>query len=269
DVMLHVSLVKGVLTIKPMTLNFIQGKMSGSLTIDGSRDVPVTSTDMRVTNIRLENFIGKSDKPITGLLEARAVLVGHGHSVHEAAATSNGTFTVVVPGGTMRRSLAEWMGVDVLSGLGLTLAGDKSATHLRCAVGHFDVQNGVMTARQFVLDTGPVLVKGQGSVDLGKETVDLRFAGQPKSFQLIRLRAPVTVTGPLGHPAIGVKTDTALAQGGIGLLLGVLAPPAALLAFVDPGMASNADCASLLAGTEKKGALPAKKPFVASLKPRK
>jgi uncharacterized protein involved in outer membrane biogenesis len=268
-VTLHVSLVKGVLTIKPMTLDFIQGKMSGSLIIDGSRDVPVTSTDMRVTGIHLENFIAKADKPITGLLEARAVLKGHGHSVHDAAATAKGTFTVVVPGGTVRRSLAEWLGVNVLSGLGLTLAGDKSSTSLRCAVGHFDVQDGVMTAQQFVLDTGPVLVKGQGSVDLGKETVNLRFAGQPKSFQLVRLRAPITVSGPLDHPAIGLMTDTALAQGGIGLVLGILAPPAALLAFVDPAVADNADCAALLAGAEKKGALPRKKPLAAPPKPQK
>jgi uncharacterized protein involved in outer membrane biogenesis len=254
DVTLHVSLENGVLTLKPMTLYFVQGRMSGSLAIDGREKVPVTSTDMRITNVHLENFIAKTDKPVTGVLEARAVLRGHGGSVHDAAATADGTMTVIVPGGTIRRSMAEWLGVNVLSGIGLTLSGDKSATGLRCAVAHFSAQNGVLTAQQFVLDTDPVLVQGSGSVDLGKETVDMRFAGHPKSFQLIRLRAPVTVSGPLDHPTLGVKTDTALLQGGIGAALGILAPPAALLAFVDPGMDKNADCVGLLAQARKQGA---------------
>lgn len=254
QVSLHLSLENGILTLKPLALDFVQGRMSGSLSIDGRKTVPVTSTDMRITNVHLENFIAKTDKPVTGVLEARAVLRGHGASVHDAAATADGTLTVIVPGGTVRRSLAEWLGVDVLSAIGLTLSGDKSATGLRCAVAHFSAQDGVLTARQFVLDTDPVLVQGSGTVDLGKETVDLRFAGRPKHFQLIRLRAPVTVSGPLDHPAVGVKTGTAFLQGGIGAALAILAPPAALLAFVDPGMNKNADCVGLLVQARKQGA---------------
>ena len=89
------------------------------------------------SDIHAENFIKSGDKPISGVLEARAVLTGTGKSVHAAASNASGTFTAVVPCGGMRHSLAEWTGVDVLSALSLNLTGDNSNTNLRCAVASF------------------------------------------------------------------------------------------------------------------------------------
>src|SRR6185369_6735580 len=115
----HVSVQNGVLNLKPLAFGFTQGKLSGSLKIDARKDIPVTTLDARITDIHAENFIQSSDKPIQGMLEARAVLTGSGNSVHAAASSANGTFTAVVPTGGMRHSLAEWTGVDVLSALSL------------------------------------------------------------------------------------------------------------------------------------------------------
>ena len=151
----------------------------------------------------MENFIKSADKPMSGMVEARAVLTGRGNSVHKVAASASGTATAVIPSGRIRHSLAEWMGINVLSALSLNLAGDKSDTGLRCAVVHFAAKNGVLTSQQFVFDTDPVLVEGSGSVDLSQETMDLRLQGKPKNFQLFRLRAPISITGPLEHPASG------------------------------------------------------------------
>src|SRR5262249_6912243 len=160
---------------------------------------PVTAVDARFTDLHAETFIKSSDKPIRGTLEARAVLTGRGNSVHAAASTANGTFTAVVPKGGMRHSLAEWTGVDVLSALSLNLAGDSSDTQLRCAVASFGAKDGLLTAQQFVLDTEPVRIDGSGTINLRDETMDLKLQGKPKHFQLVRLRAPITVKGSLAH----------------------------------------------------------------------
>jgi hypothetical protein len=250
----HISLQGGVLNLKPLAFALSQGKLSGSLKIDARKDIPTSTVDARVTDIHAENFIKSNDKPLSGVLEARAVLTGTGNSVHATASNASGTFTAVVPSGGMRHSLAEWTGVDVLTALSLNLSGDNSNTNLRCAVASFDARQGVLTSRQIVIDTDPVRVDGSGSINMRDETLDMRLQGKPKNFQLMRLRAPITVTGPWAHPSLGVKGGAIAAQGGIGLALGLLNPFAAILAFIDPGLAKDANCAPLLADAKAKGA---------------
>jgi uncharacterized protein involved in outer membrane biogenesis len=249
----HISLQGGVLNLKPLAFGFTQGKLAGSLKIDARKQVPVTSIDARITDVHAENFIKGGDKPIQGVLEARAVLTGSGNSAHAVASTADGTFTAVVPRGGMRHSLAEWMGVDVLNALSLNLSGDTGNTQLRCAVAQFGARDGVLTAQGFVLDTDPVRVDGSGSINLRDETLDLKLQGKPKNFQFVRVRAPITVKGAMSHPALGVEGGAIAAQGGIALALGFLNPLASVLAFIDPGLAKDAHCGALLADAKAKG----------------
>ena len=250
----HISVKDAVLNLKPLSFGFTQGKLSGALKVDARKDVPVTSMDARLTDLKAENFIKGTDKPIQGTLEARAVLTGSGNSVHKVASTANGSFTAVVPQGGMRHSLAEWAGVDVLKALSLNLSGDNANTRLRCAVAGFGVKNGVMTAQGFVIDTDPVRIDGGGQINLADETVNLRLQGAPKDFQFIRVRAAITAKGSLAHPALGVDAGQAIAQGGFALALGMLNPLASILAFVDPGLAKDANCGPLLADAKARGA---------------
>ena len=250
----HVSLQGGVLVLKPLAFQFPQGKLSGELKIDGRKSVAVTSVDARFSDIRIENFIKSADKPLSGTVEARAKLTGTGKSVHDAASTANGLVTVVIPRGGMRRSLAEWLGVDVISALGLTLSGDQSNTELRCAVASFDSKNGVLVSQQFVLDTDPVRIDGRGNVNLNSETFNLTVQGKPKNFQPFRLRVPILISGKLADPQIAIDPKPVLTQGGIAAALGFINPFAAILAFIDPGLAKDANCAGLLNDARNQGA---------------
>jgi hypothetical protein len=111
-----------------------------------------------------------------------------------------------------------------------------------------------MTSRQLLIDTDPVRVDGGGTINLGDETVDMQLQGKPKSFQLMRLRAPITIKGSLAHPALGVKAGGIVAQGGIAAALGFINPLASILVFIDPGLAKDANCQPLLADAKAKGA---------------
>lgn len=250
----HVSLQGAVLDLKPLAFQFPQGRLSGELKIDGRKDVPITSVDARLTDVHIENFIKSSDKPLTGTLEARVKMTGHGKSVHEAASTADGQATMAIPGGGMRHTLAEWLGVNVLDAIGLSLSGDQSNTNLRCAVANFDARNGVMTAQQFVIDTDPVRIDGSGHVDLHDESLNLTLQGHPKSFQIFRVKVPINVSGKLAAPAIGIDPKPALTQGGIGAALSLASPFAAIFAFIDPGLTKDANCGALLTQAQTKGA---------------
>jgi uncharacterized protein involved in outer membrane biogenesis len=100
-----------------------------------------------------------------------------------------------------------------------------------------------------VVDTETMLIQGEGTVSLRDETLNLRLQGQPKEPRLIRIAAPITIGGHLRSPSLGVEAGPIAGQGGIAAAIGALvAPIAAILPFVDPGLAEDANCQQLMAG---------------------
>lgn len=175
-------------------------------------------------------------------------LVPAGASIHDFAASSKGSISLVVPQGRMRSAFAELLGINASAGLLKLLRGDRSESAVRCAVADFDVSSGVALAKTFVIDTNVVLAKGSGTIDLGSETLNLKIDGESKKPRLLRLWTPILVRGPLTGPRVGVDTGQVVAQASVtGLLGAVVAPIAALFAFVDPGLAKDADCGRLIA----------------------
>jgi hypothetical protein len=106
-----------------------------------------------------------------------------------------------------------------------------------------------------VVDTDVVTATGQGDIDLGTEALNLSLMGHPKKFRLLHLKAPVTMTGYLKSPKFGVKAGGIPAQAAGAVALGVvLGPLAAVLPFVDAGLAKDADCVSLVSQAQQQGA---------------
>nr|WP_089929813.1 AsmA family protein [Caulobacter sp. UNC279MFTsu5.1] len=252
------TLEKGVLTLDPIGFTFSRGDLSGKVRLDANPKVPRTDLDMRLTNAKLEDFIPirSGGKPaIEGGVMARAKLTGYGNSVHRAASSANGQVTVVSPKGEMRQAFAELLGVNASKGLILLLSKDNRETSVRCAVADFSVRDGIMTANRIVADTGVVLARGKGTVDLRNERLDLKIDGDSKKPRLVRLFMPITIRGPLMAPKVGLETGGAVAQGGVAVALGsLLSPLAAILPFVTGGEAKDIDCAGLVAEARSDGA---------------
>jgi uncharacterized protein involved in outer membrane biogenesis len=257
---LHVdiALKDGVLNADPLSFDFSRGRLAGKVRLDASKATPRTDLDMRLTNAKLEDWLKfkfKGKAPIEGTLVAHAKLSGTGNSVYKAVSTSDGSLVAAMPSGTMRQAFAELLGINVSKGLIMLLSEDPKETPVRCAVGDFQVVNGVARAQTLVLDTGVVVAKGKGQIDLRNETIDMKIDGDSKKFRLVRLLSPITIKGPLTKPKIGVEPGPAIVQGVIGVGLGVLVNPlAAIIPFVDLGGAKDADCAGLLAQAGAKGA---------------
>jgi uncharacterized protein involved in outer membrane biogenesis len=254
----RVKLNAGVLRAEPLDLDLPQGRITGYVQLDGRNTDAITDVDLRLANGRLESllpvkFQGKA--PFTGAIAARAKLHGKGDSVHDAMADADGEVMMVTPNGTIQQSLAELAGVDVIKGLGLLFAKNQTTTPIRCGVLHFTGKGGVLSADRLVIDTDPVLIDGGGVINLDTETLGFQVRGHPKKFQILHLLAPITVKGPILSPKIGVQKGQAIAQGGAALALSaVLSPLAALLPFVDAGLAKDANCASLMAEGKAEGA---------------
>lgn len=249
-VRLGVNLQNGVLNLDPVAFDFAAGRLTATARIDGSRDTPYTNLDARLTGYPIQTVIPAvgGSEPISGAIAARARLEGPGASVRRFADNSSGSISIVMPQGQMRQAFAELLGINVGAGLMQLLSGDHSPTPIRCAVADFRVAGGTATARTLVVDTGVVLVNGSGTVNLGAERMNLRLDGETKEPRLLRVWAPITVNGPIRRPGLGVDGGEVAAQVGLAAALGALISPlAAILPFVDPGLAEDANCGALIA----------------------
>jgi uncharacterized protein involved in outer membrane biogenesis len=257
QVSLGATLDHGLLTLDPIDFSFPQGRLTGNVRIDARTNQQRDAIDMRLTGLQLSNFVGQGgpQAPIEGVLDARARASATGDSIHKAAATADGEVTLVMPGGAVRQSLAELMGINATKGLFMLLSKDTHQTNVRCMIADFRVHNGVMTANNIVLDTDVVRVNGQGAINLNDETLNLTFKGQPKKFRLVKIDAPIVIGGHLTQPTFGIKPAGALAQGGVATVLAAAVNPALLiLPFVNLNLAHDANCAGLMSEARTQGA---------------
>jgi uncharacterized protein involved in outer membrane biogenesis len=220
-----------VLKVSPLLAEVLGGRADVHLRLDATKNIPVADVNIGITDLQLGQLPHKDagPPPIEGLMQARILVTGAGRSVHQVAASANGTVSVRVPQGEIRESFAELTGID-LRGVGLLLTKNKRDVPLRCAFARFKAQAGTLIAESLVADTEHVLITGEGQIHLDSEALELEIRGQPKSLRLFRLRTPILVQGTLAHPSIGVQKNKSA------------------LLIVDSGKARDADCAALLAG---------------------
>lgn len=252
-----VKLKDAVLTIDPMRLGLANGTVSGNVRLDARSNTPAVAVDVRARRVDLATFFAAQNgtAPLQGVVGARVKVEGRGLSVREVASTADGQVTVVIPRGQMRRAFAELMGINLANGLGLLLSESQDVTEVSCGIADFKATNGMLDSRMVVLDTGPVLATGKGQINLGSETMDLRLEGHPKEVRVLRLIAPVTLKGRLRSPVVGVEATGSAAQVGGAVALGaLLSPLAAILPFIDSGLADNVDCRALVARARAMGA---------------
>jgi uncharacterized protein involved in outer membrane biogenesis len=257
EVDLNLRLDRGVLVADPFAFTLPQGKLAGQARLDATGDVPKTHIDARITGVALGQFKPRTAKqpPLEGVLRGRVRLSGTGDSVHALVSNADGNVTVIVPKGEIREAFAELTGINVARGLGLLLTKDQEQTGVRCGVADFELRDGALRARSLVFDTDDVLIDGGGKINLAKEEFDLSIKGHPKKLRLLRLKSPIMIRGSLRKPEVGLESGDALKQTGIAAAIGAVAAPlAAVIAFVDPGLADDANCGALLAEAKSKGA---------------
>ena len=219
----------GELTITPVSAQIMGGRLSAEIKIDARKEIPAVHLEARINDMQLGQYPRKDPGPpaIEGSLAVRINLTGQGKSLHDAAASADGTVVASLPSGKLRDSLAELTGID-LRGLGLLLAKDKKEVQVRCGIASFQAHDGTLTAKNFVLDTEPVLIAGEGFIRLETETLDLILRGYPKHVRFFQLRSPIVIHGTLKSPSVGIQAHDSK------------------LVLMDPGKAKDADCESLL-----------------------
>lgn len=245
---LEVLLQDGILHLKPLKLGVAGGQINADIRIDARSDAVLTQYDLKLNRFRLERFLesaGLQDSG-SGEINGRIRLVGYGDTVQKSLGSANGDIRLVMERGSLSNLAMELIGLDVAEAARFWAGGDRQIP-LRCFVTDFNVEQGVMTPRVFVLDTTDTTVTAEGSISLQQELLDLRVKAYPKDPSLLAARTPIMIGGAFSRPTVGIDAGALAARGAGALALGVLLTPlASILAFIEPGLERDSDCAALL-----------------------
>jgi uncharacterized protein involved in outer membrane biogenesis len=263
----HLVLKDGVMRLEPLNFGVAGGKIASRVVIDSRPKPAAGEIRAQVENLKLAQLFPtlKSMGDAYGQMYGAVDLKGRGASIGDLLATSNGTMVMSASGGRVSDLLTELLEIDVAKAA-MLLGTRKTQVELRCAVGTFNVKDGIVAPDSFIVDTSETFVKVEGTVDLNQERLDLETRGRGKTPSLLTLHTPIELQGPFKKPSVRPKAGPLAAQVGAAAALAAVNPALAVVPFLEPGKKQEADCEKLMAEARQKGA--GDKQKVASAAPR-
>ncbi|HZB91920.1 MAG TPA: AsmA family protein [Stellaceae bacterium] len=252
-VTLGLSLAKGELTLKPLRFHVASGDLAlnGHFTPWVKEGAPRLDADLSLSQVNLQQLFDRPGMP-GPLRKTRGILGGDmkirttGVSLRQFLGRMDGEAGIFMQHGEFSQLMQKLAPIDVLETLGVLLKGDK-ALPINCLVSHFDVKDGVATATTLLFDTSDTEIVGSGNVNFASETLYLDLDPYNKTPVPLSLRTPILARGTFAKPQFSINPTGLLARLGAAVGLGIVFPPAAVLALADTGLGSNNACARAFA----------------------
>ncbi|HLW27982.1 MAG TPA: AsmA family protein [Kiloniellales bacterium] len=254
NVELELTIEDGVLRLHPVLFDFAGGQLTLFLSLYSTVDPVETDYDLRLSGIQLQNIFRRAglEGQAEGIIEGRFRFSTLGNSVRRAFATAEGDAAIIMNGGHISGSILQLLDAGFLEAIAVVLTdGVPSDMNIRCFIGAFDMAEGVMTANPILLDTEDSAIGVQGTIDLSEEALALEINGEAKDPGFASSRVGVVVGGTLASPSVGIDPTELAVRGGLAAALGALvAPLAAVLPFLELGLAEDAPCGQLMGAAE-------------------
>lgn len=245
-------IVDGAVSLHPVSFGIGQGRLSvnGDLTPQGGSGLRA-KLEIELRRADLSRLLGAAGTGGAGTLGGVARIDGSGKSLSEILGRGNGEATVVTVGGNVSSFLVDLSGLHFGNAL-LSALGVPARAEIECLIGDFGLQRGTLSTRTLLLDTDAHVVTGGGTVDLGRERLDLRLRTDTKRPTIASLPTPIGIGGTLKNPSIQPEVAEAAARAGAAIGLGVLFPPLALLPTIQLGVGENSQCEAVQAAGERR-----------------
>lgn len=243
----RLQLKDAVLTLDPLRVGVAGGSLAGSLVLDARQQPIRARADLNARKIRLARLFPTFDqnKASIGQLNGDISLRGRGDTVAAMLGSADGKLAMVINEGEISKLMMESVGLHLLEILQLKISGDKPI-RIRCGVADFDVKQGVMQSNILVFDTDITRIGGSGSIDLGKEQLDLTLTPKSRKLSLVSLRTPIHVQGSFVDPQVSLDKTTLAARGLGALALGLVNPLLALLPLIETGPGLDSECGQMI-----------------------
>jgi uncharacterized protein involved in outer membrane biogenesis len=124
---------------------------------------------------------------------------------NQLAENVNGRMRVgIIPKEYKAKTLDLWAVNIITAALPALLQGNESVVN--CLAGDFILEEGILQPDVFALDTSKMRVQGKGMVNFKTNEIDFHLKPTPKSAQFFSLATPISVSGSIIKPDIGVTT---------------------------------------------------------------
>jgi uncharacterized protein involved in outer membrane biogenesis len=240
--------VDGAVTLHPIIFTIGTGRVQGDIALTPETDKTIKlKADIHFDRVDVSRIMAATHAfHGAGAVGGRARIDSTGNSVATFLGNGDGGLDLYMSGGDLSALLIDLSGLElgkaVLSALGV-----PSRTHVDCMIGDFDLNQGLVTTRALLVDTGEALIGGTGDLNLKTQTINFEAQSRSKNFSVGNLPTPITISGTLKHPSIGVKVAPLAVRGGLAVALGFLAAPLAILPTIELGVGDPHKCGELVA----------------------
>ena len=197
-----IELQKGSLTIDPMELTRTDTTISGHFVLDRQTQ-PEFYADLSIENVDLSTFLQdiRSREIYEGRFDLAFDLRSRGSSVSEVMANLNGELAAFVSEARIPDTSLPLRSIDVVLSM-LPWLKLREDLVVNCAIGQFDIDDGIVNIELLYLDSAQMRMVGGGSIDLRTEELDLRLSPRPRRYRILAHNIDVAVTGPLSEPKV-------------------------------------------------------------------
>jgi AsmA family protein len=207
--------------------------------------------DIELRRADLSRLLGAAGAGGAGTLGGVARIEGSGKSLSEILGRGSGEATLVTVGGNVSSFLVDLSGLHFGNAL-LSALGIPARASIECMIADFGLQRGTLRTRTMLLDTDAHVMTGSGTLELGREQLDLRLRTDTKRPTVASLPTPIRIGGTLKDPSLQPELAEAAARAGAAVGLGVLFPPLALLPTIQLGVGENSQCEALQGAGERR-----------------
>jgi AsmA protein len=251
----HLSLQDGRLRLDPVAADLPEGHLDATLSADATQAAPPVALRLRIPVLALKPLLAAMGEPdyINGNMNVQADLHGAGASPHAIAASLDGSLGLSLANGTIdNRLLGSTLGSVLREVNLLDLVGRGGASQVQCFAARLDANHGIATVRSLVFASSLLSMDGDGSLNLGNETLDLRVRPETR-IAGTALVVPMRITGPFRSPSSAPDPTATVTQNAgtvAGAVLGNTTPMgliAGALGVKQLQGGSEADCGAALA----------------------
>ena len=243
DMDAHLLLDAGLLRLEPLNFGVADGDIRSTIRMDAREQIIRTRANIAVRKLNLGKLFPnvKITQDAIGRISGDVAISGSGNSIAAILGSADGDIALGMGQGRISNLLMELAGLDVAESLKFLVTKGKTVP-VRCAFGDFAVKDGVMQTRTLAFDSTDTIIVGKGQISLKDETLDLELRPRPKDRSILALRSPLIVGGTFSDPSFHPDFKRLGLRGATAIVLGSIAPPAALLATLELGPGHDAQC---------------------------
>ncbi len=231
--------------IDPFDVDYSGSEISGGFRLTGS---PAPGAELRAKAIGFDlgSLLRRSGlaPEASGRVDLQVDLRAEGDSPRAMATSADGRIALLMVEGSLGQADIQLRLTQVMAGL---VRREPRDITVDCGMLDLPVSDGVGRLSVFVLDTPDMLMRGRGTVDFGREQLDILLLPRPKRGRVLAHNANVRIHGPMLDPrqsidASDTATTVASAIGRFALL-----GPAGLFVNRSTFERAHQECASTLA----------------------